>query len=75
MAPTRVVHEASNRQQLVKNVTDRGGSDADGHTWLSPGTFEGLESHEDDDAALFEYIKTAAAVLQQWHSVHHDCIV
>jgi hypothetical protein len=54
------LHTAANRQQLVKNVTDRGGSDTDGHTWLSPTTVEGLKSHKDDDAALYEYIKTAA---------------
>lgn len=55
------LHKASHRQQLVKNVTDRGGTDADGHTWLSPTTVEGLKSRKDDDAALFEYIKTTAA--------------
>lgn len=50
-----------NRQKLVKTVTDKGGSDMNGSNWLSAATVEGLKSKKDDDAALFEYIKTTAA--------------
>ena len=43
------------------NVTAQGGTDADGNAWLSSATVEGLKSKKDDDAALFDYIKTTAA--------------
>jgi len=55
------LHKADNRQKLVTTVTNNGGTDADGNKWLSDATVEGLKSRKDDDAALFEYIKSTAA--------------
>jgi hypothetical protein len=55
------LHHAANRQKLVANVTANGGTDKDGTTWLSETTVEGLKAKKDDDAALYEYIKTTAA--------------
>lgn len=55
------LHKADNRQKLVTNVTNAGGTDLDGNKWLSPATVDGLKAKKDDDAALFDYIKTTAA--------------
>ena len=55
------LHKATNRQKLVATVTASGGTDSDGNQWLSPATVDGLKDKKDDDAALFEYIKTTAA--------------
>ncbi len=55
------LHDAANRQKLVANVTAAGGSDQDGNAWLSTATVDGLKAKKDDDAALFDYIKTTAA--------------
>jgi len=55
------LHKPDHRKALVKTVTDNGGADADGNKWLSDATVEGLKAKQDDDDALFDYIKTTAA--------------
>lgn len=55
------LHKEANRQKLVANVTTNGGTDKDGNAWLSAATVDGLKAKKDDDAALFDYIKTTAA--------------